>query len=780
MSRSDRLLLPPALVLGVLVFLAGLALARAWLPEWQDRLPGEKLIRERYKELALRGGARLVRGEPRVALHKRDQNLQQSEEALDRLGPEEAAALGAGVFVRVSQEATLAGSGDQRGLRIDFDTAGEPRLVGWGMRESEIFQATLRGRSVLPAERQARLARLLLRPGETLGRVRFDDAAGGVGQSSVPIPGSDPPQRIRTLSVPGESFSAFRELEEREQRPEIDMPVANLLLEVLPAALGVLTILGLFPILIGKRRIDLRTGALLAVASFTASALPVLFDDPTWKSSFELLSIAFVALWVLVLWSTGESYLRSVHPGLTTTGLDALRSRRLGPRGGRALLAGVAGGATLAGLHLAAYAAASRLPRAWPDEYSLRLPLFGIVNPLSDGALLAAAVALALALALRFLPRRWAPAAAVVAAGLAVSPVELEPLPLMLGVNLVLAGLLVALCLRAGLAALLVAAATSFLLPAAAFAALHLDWLPVSFAVAAALPLGLVVLGGIGLRRPADREVERLKPPAFMQRLEDERRVRYEMDLLATMQRDLLPASVPELPGWEIAAQSTIATEAGGDLYDFLRDDEGGLWIAAGDVAGHGYSCSIVQSMTTAALTSLIVPGLSPSQVLRQIDRVIRRGGSQRNFITLALLRLDPDSGAAVFANAGHPFPLLVAGGGAEEIPAAGLPLGKGPDRRYADVAFHIPAGGVLVLCSDGLFEAADLKLRQYGFDRPRDLLRGLADRPAREILEALLADWRRHLDGEAPQDDTTIVVVKRTVAAISGGGDLLPASTGP
>ena len=250
-----------------------------------------------------------------------------------------------------------------------------------------------------------------------------------------------------------------------------------------------------------------------------------------------------------------------------------------------------------------------------------------------------------------------------------------------------------------------------------------------------------------------------------MRRLEEERRIQYEMDLLARMQIGLLPAEIPRIEGWEIAARSLLATEAGGDLYDFLLDDAGHLWIAAGDVAGHGYSCSIVHAMTTAALTSLVAPGKSPAEVLLGVDRVIRRGGTRRNFTSLALLRLDPATGEAVYANAGHPYPLAISGGEVSEIELPGLPLGQGPERRYQELQLQVPPGGVLVFCSDGLFEAIDWSANPYGFDRPREVLRTLEDRPAAEILDTLLADWQTHVKSEAPPDDTTILVVKRAEA---------------
>jgi hypothetical protein len=385
------------------------------------------------------------------------------------------------------------------------------------------------------------------------------------------------------------------------------------------------------------------------------------------------------------------------------------------------------------------------------------------MTPFNDGVLLAAGVALVMGLAWRFLPPRWAPWAAALAGGLALPFASLHPAGWQVAVGVAAAGLLVLAGRRAGLAAILAAAVCAELLPAAAFSAFHLSWLPASFVVTAGVPLLLLATGLAGLRRPEWAERERLPQPAFVRRLEDERRLRYEMDLLARMQRELLP-EVPEVEGWEIAVRSLLATEAGGDLYDFLRDPEGNLWIAAGDVAGHGYSCAIVQAMTAAALTSTITSTRMPSEVLREVDRVIRRGGSHRNFTSLALVRLDPRTGRALLGNAGHPFPLLLAHDGeVEEIDLPGLPLGQGPNRRYADLPFEVPPGGALVFCSDGLFEATDPRENQYGYDRPRELLRALGDRSAAEILEALFADWRKHMGTEGPPaDDTTVLVVKR------------------
>jgi sigma-B regulation protein RsbU (phosphoserine phosphatase) len=259
-------------------------------------------------------------------------------------------------------------------------------------------------------------------------------------------------------------------------------------------------------------------------------------------------------------------------------------------------------------------------------------------------------------------------------------------------------------------------------------------------------------------------EEGRLDAPEYVRRLESERRVKYEMDLLSRMQLSLLPGKPPSVDGLDLAVRTVLATEAGGDLFDFVIDDAGTLWIAAGDVSGHGYSCGIQQAMVMAALASLVKAGRRPSEILVEIDRVLRMGRSGRLFTSVALLSLDPRTGKGLLANAGHPYPLLLEEGGCREIAGSGLPLGQGPKRTYDDIPVELPKGGVLVFASDGLYEGPDLVDVPYGYDRPRDVLTAVSlwRRPAEAIVEALFADWRRHVGDGTPADDTTILVVKR------------------
>jgi hypothetical protein len=517
-----------------------------------------------------------------------------------------------------------------------------------------------------------------------------------------------------------------------------------------------------FLLLLFRRRIDLVNGAWLAGLVFLSQVPFVLKANPGPTMILNLFSSLVAAIWLLISWSTGESVLRAGAPDFTTS-LDGLRRGRLGPRAGRSLLLGLGVGAAVAGaiLALGRLVAESRL--LWSDPL-VPLPFFDATeSPFGNGIRLAAGIMLLLGLGRLVLPPRWVVPGVTLVGALCLSPGAVHPYWAGLCTNLLVIALLVVLGRRSGLTALLCGSITLFAAPAAALGFTHLSWL-IGSSIGAALPLILIlIVAVVALGRPERIERERMEPPAFMKRLEEERRLRYEMDLLSRMQLGLLPTDLPRPAGWDIAARSVLATEASGDLYDFLYDDAGRLWVAAGDVAGHGYSCSIVQAMTTAALSSVIGPDRLPSDVLAAIDRVLRRGGTRRNFTSLALLRLDLLTGHALLGNAGHPpLWLLRPGNPAEEIQSSALPLGQGPARIYRNAELVIPPGGVVVFCSDGLYEATDGLQEAYGYDQPKAVIERDATKTAQDIVEGLLADWGRHRGNQAPSDDTTVVVIKR------------------
>lgn len=772
MSARPRPRLPlAALGAGAFLLAAGLVTAFRVLPEWRAATPRPVGAVEKARAIAVSAGATLSRAS--VSLEGRPSVGSSFERAYRRLRGAAAPYLestgGAMAWtVCGNLDVPEAGTGP---ARFAFYPDGSLQELEW-FPAGSVFEAT---DAKTQTRRRAFFDRIEipLTAGQAKKGPEFETSAGNVVIRVRPLERvSDRPAEVLLLQERGNvGFSAGRQLADPDAPKLFNAEgIARRMYRLVPAVLLFLFVVTSFGVLLFKRRLGFRIGiALVALASLYEIASGISGEESGAGGLvvFVIGYRVFLLLYLLGLWTVAESFLRDTAPGFTTS-LDAFAAGRLGPRGGRAILAGVGGGAALVGVSLLAFGAAALASPSgvWPSSASFPYPLFQAQKgPFFEGAFDTALFVLFVALFRFVLPRRFASAAAAVLFGLYSSiAAPLHPWGAGLALTLAFTAVLLWAFDRYGLGALLVAAVSSALLRDALVACLHLDG-NLFGAVLTVVPLlGIVAAGAVGLARPERDEEGRLDAPDYVRRLESERRVKYEMDLLSRMQLSLLPEKPPVVPGLELSVKTILATEAGGDLYDFVQDESGALWIAAGDVSGHGYSCGIQQAMVMASLASLVKAGRMPSDILVEIDRVLRMGRSGRLFTSVALLRIDPSTGVGVLANAGHPFPILLHDGKTTEIAGGGLPLGQGPKRTYTDVPFEIPKGGVLVIASDGLFEGPDRFDAPYGFDRPRAVLEStsLWRRPSDSIVEALLADWRRHVGDGAPSDDTTILVVKR------------------
>src|SRR5262249_45349737 len=132
-------------------------------------------------------------------------------------------------------------------------------------------------------------------------------------------------------------------------------------------------------------------------------------------------------------------------------------------------------------------------------------------------------------------------------------------------------------------------------------------------------------------------------------------------------------------------------------------------------------------------------------------------------FVTMIYAVLDADHRRLVFANAGHPYPLLVDSAGGRFLPTqAGFPLGI-RDGSVAEREVELPGGRRFCLCSGGLAEASSTTEEEYGADRIRQHF----DRQSATV-ESLLEDVRGFVSGAPPSDDQTVVLI-RGLASASG-----------
>ena len=244
-------------------------------------------------------------------------------------------------------------------------------------------------------------------------------------------------------------------------------------------------------------------------------------------------------------------------------------------------------------------------------------------------------------------------------------------------------------------------------------------------------------------------------------------RIDQELRVAQLIQQQVLPRTLPDLPGWQIAAFYRAAAEIGGDFYDFIELPEGKVGLVVGDVTGHGVPAALVMATTRSVLRSEAPRLVAPSAVLERVNEYLHTDIPENMFVTCLYAVLDPKTGSLRFANAGHDLPFVRRGDRVEELRATGMPLGAMPGMRYEEREAVLEPGDVLLLHSDGLAEAHDASRAMFGFARMRMQMGGGGI--GHELIDGLL-DALGRFTGPAweQEDDITLVTLARS-AGTSG-----------
>jgi len=239
------------------------------------------------------------------------------------------------------------------------------------------------------------------------------------------------------------------------------------------------------------------------------------------------------------------------------------------------------------------------------------------------------------------------------------------------------------------------------------------------------------------------------------ERLEKER-MSDELQEARQIQFGLFPAQSPELPGFSIQARCIPCREVGGDWFDYLPLDDGRLGIILADVSGKGLAAALLMSSTRSILRLVAEDGMPPGEVLRRINRTLLKDLPATRFVTMIYAVLDADRRRLVFANAGHPYPLVVDSAGGRFLRTeAGFPLGL-RDGSFAEREVELAAGCRLVLFSDGLTEATSPADEEYGTERIRQHVETES-----ATVESLLDDVHGFVAGSPASDDQTVVMIR-------------------
>jgi serine phosphatase RsbU (regulator of sigma subunit)/anti-sigma regulatory factor (Ser/Thr protein kinase) len=258
---------------------------------------------------------------------------------------------------------------------------------------------------------------------------------------------------------------------------------------------------------------------------------------------------------------------------------------------------------------------------------------------------------------------------------------------------------------------------------------------------------GVVLVGSRSAHRFDDNDAALLELVADRAALAIGNASLYEREhrVVETLQRSLLPAKLPRLPGLAIAAHySPGGADVGGDWYDAIELRGGGVGMAMGDVVGHGIEAASLMGELRNALRAYALESTSPAKVLAKLDRLMSQM-DRGDMATLVYAVVDPDWTSLRFAGAGHPPPLLLGPDGRAEYLWDGRspPLGVGGPRAYAEGTAAIDPGSTLALYTDGLVEVRG-EMLTAGLDRLRDAVASGPEEPkalCAHVIESLLGD---------------------------------------
>ncbi|MBF0571479.1 MAG: CHASE2 domain-containing protein [Candidatus Omnitrophica bacterium] len=236
-----------------------------------------------------------------------------------------------------------------------------------------------------------------------------------------------------------------------------------------------------------------------------------------------------------------------------------------------------------------------------------------------------------------------------------------------------------------------------------------------------------------------------------------------EFKIAKQIQESFVPAALPEVDGFDMAAVMMSAREVGGDLYDVIKFDEGTLGVMVGDVAGKGISASLFMTMTVSSFKFFAKPQVRPQETLFSLNEKIFRETASNRFVTLYYSLFNLKTRVMSYANGGH-LPVLYLAKDRKDAIALdvdeGLPLGM-MNSAYSGRQIKFDSGDVFIYYTDGITEASNTQKEMYGFERLKALVQIKRSLLAGQLLDEIVKDVMKFQGKRKQQDDITLIVIK-------------------
>ncbi len=271
--------------------------------------------------------------------------------------------------------------------------------------------------------------------------------------------------------------------------------------------------------------------------------------------------------------------------------------------------------------------------------------------------------------------------------------------------------------------------------------------------------LDQLLLDSIARQVAASLENEYLHKQAI-----EKEKIEQELSVASSIQKRILPESLPKVEGYDIAGINIPSKEVGGDYYDCFNLGNGRYALIIADVAGKGIGAALLVSTLNAALNSYLQFDIPLTEMSDRLNKLIYKSSPSDKYITFFIAVLDSSSGELDIVNAGHnPILVLRKDGTLEKLDAGGVGLGM--------FDFGIPftgqksvmnSGDRLFLYTDGIPEAMNEKEEEYSDEKMIKYFIEHSDQSSDVFIKSMVNDVKNFVGITPQSDDITAMILKR------------------